>query len=261
MMMTTRPLGFTLLELLVSMAIASVAMLGVSKLYINAQQTSRVQVSQSRLTEDGRYAISMLKRVVTQAGYHSPTDPAYDPRFTAADAKKMTFVFKSDGSNMIDCSGAVHSAANIDVTMTISGTTPSGTTPMKLNCASTGGVSGANWLDGQSSSVVEDLQFSYGIDNGPPPAPTKVEDVFLCKLLPDARDCVADTYVSAPTVAQQKDIVSVRVCLLLRSFLAQNQDLDIAVPETKCDGSALTNPDYKKYFYRKFTTTVVLRNS
>ncbi|PHV11441.1 PilW family protein [Chitinimonas sp. BJB300] len=285
-MMTSRQSGFTLIELMVSMAIATVAMLGVSKLYINSQQTSRTQVTQSRLTEDGRYAISMLKKVISQSGYRPPTAPAFLPsRFTTATSKNMVFQFIADGQNLIDCAGSIYPKdATKTIAMTISQVPLSPSDPSKLNCSNAGGVgptAPVSWLgDSGTSSVVEDVVFSYGIDEGVPtsfpvttPPTTRIEDVFLCKKSPTLalqRDCVADKYVNAPTAAQMADIVSVRVCILLRSTLAQNEILVKATPDKKCStydsagdevpGASVDATAAQRYYYRKFTTTIALQN-
>jgi hypothetical protein len=217
----------------------------------------------------------MLKKVVEQAGYRAPTDPSFPKRFTAATAKSMSFSFKTDGLNLIDCTGGVNTNVNNDITMTIS---DGGIAPFVLRCGTTGLTTASTWLDGQASSVVADLSFSYGIDTGPPPAgdfvsPAKMEEVFLCKKDPlpaKQRDCVADKYVSNPIPVEIEDIVSVRVCLLLKSPLVQNEKVTKAVPDTKCStytdtggvtaGAEITALDSEKYLDRKFTTTIMLRN-
>ncbi len=68
-MMSTRHNGFSLIELLIAIAISLVAMLAASQAYITSNQTYRLQAMQSRLTEDGRFLVSMLQRTISQAGF------------------------------------------------------------------------------------------------------------------------------------------------------------------------------------------------
>ena len=272
-MIKKHQLGFTLLELLISMAIASLVLLGVSKLYINAKQTSRIQVTVSRLAEDGRFAISMLKKAIEQAGYRKPSDPPFANKVTNPSPTSMILHFKTDGKNLIDCTGGVAGSADVDVSMTISGDS---TSSSKLECQSTGVTSNTEWLDG-TSSVVKDVSFSYGIDSKIPSGAgelpvgmTKLENVYLCKTSPADRDCVADKYVSKPTAAMIPDIVSIRVCLILRSPVKEHEKVGNATPVDKCEtydedgdldpAATISDADYNHYFYRKFVTTVLLRN-
>ena len=67
--------GLSLVELLVGMTIALVAVAAATSMYVGTRQTSRVQASQARLAEDGRFAIFMLQRIIGQAGYRSKVGP------------------------------------------------------------------------------------------------------------------------------------------------------------------------------------------
>jgi len=61
--------GFTLVELLVAMAVTSLLMGGIISIFISTKQTYRYQITQSSLMEDGRYAMDVLSREIGRAGY------------------------------------------------------------------------------------------------------------------------------------------------------------------------------------------------
>ena len=58
--MKTKNHGFTLVELMVAIVISLVAVLAATEVYVSTRQTNRLQGMQSRLSEDGRFAVSML---------------------------------------------------------------------------------------------------------------------------------------------------------------------------------------------------------
>ncbi|HET9752695.1 MAG TPA: type II secretion system protein, partial [Myxococcales bacterium] len=76
----TRPQsrGFTLVELLVSVAILSVVMAGISGVLIKQSQASAVQSAQRDLEESARLALLELASAVRMAGYGIDPPAAFD---------------------------------------------------------------------------------------------------------------------------------------------------------------------------------------
>jgi prepilin-type N-terminal cleavage/methylation domain-containing protein len=239
--------GFSLIELLLAMTIAAIALLGVSNLYVNAQQASRLQGMQSRLSEDGRFAVAMLQRVIGQAGYRAPGSAAINNHITNATATGMTVAFTAD-NEQIGCTGAVATAGATSLILSYASNA--------LTCTQ-GGVA-TNWLAAASSgagsgSVPVDLAFSYGLDTTPgTPAST-----YLCAR--SSGDCVTDSYVSTPTSLEAPRIVAVRICFVLKSEQT-DPGITKAGTTSNCAGTAISGSDTDKHLYRKFTTTVALRN-
>jgi len=61
--------GFTLIEMMISMAIASFLLLVIMVMFSSTSQSRRLQTSLSGLNESGRFAISVLGRDLRMAGY------------------------------------------------------------------------------------------------------------------------------------------------------------------------------------------------
>jgi len=78
------PPGFSLVELLIAMALSAILLVGVVSIYANSKQTYNVQEGQSRLQENARFAMDRLSKEISSAGYMGclpanipidPTDP------------------------------------------------------------------------------------------------------------------------------------------------------------------------------------------
>ncbi len=61
--------GFSLVELMVAIVLGLILVAGVIELFVNNRQVYRVQDAQSRLQENGRYAIKILSQSIERAGY------------------------------------------------------------------------------------------------------------------------------------------------------------------------------------------------
>lgn len=242
--------GFTLVELMVALVIALVAMLAATELYMGTRQTYRIQAMQSRLSEDGRFAQSMLQRIILQAGFRpNPTDAIAVGYITPVDATSFKVKFTGDGINTVNCDGAaVANATAAELTISGSGGT--------LSCGT------SNWITSSGNgSVLKDFAVEYGVDTGPNTpknygcggdAPNGTDKV---------RDCVADEYSLAKATASPGSIVALRVC-----FVLSTDDIDTSVVRTanypdcavSADGIANSQNDHK--LYRTFRSTVLLRN-
>lgn len=186
--------GLTLLELMISLSLGLLLVTGIGTIYVGSNQTYRVQEQNARIQEAGRLALDVIGRSLHQAGYWTmPVDPTdeksclgyttatFPPSCTGTPiaGTASTVTVQYDGTGGSNCSGAVVAAGTI------------ATDAFDLN---------SNNLRCNTSpliSNVEDLQFLYGLDT--------------------TGDRSANQYVTAPTAAQQAQIVSVRVCILIRS--------------------------------------------
>ena len=61
--------GLTLLELLVAITLGLAVVTGTIQIYLGTSQTYRVQEAQSRIQENGRYALEVLNREIRMAGF------------------------------------------------------------------------------------------------------------------------------------------------------------------------------------------------
>lgn len=73
-----RQAGFTMIELMVSVALAGLLMAGVMQIYIASKQAYRLHENLSRMQETGRYVIQIMKRYGQMGGllYPKATNPA-----------------------------------------------------------------------------------------------------------------------------------------------------------------------------------------
>lgn len=240
--------GFTLVELMVALVIALVAMLAAISLYVGTRQTYRIQSMQSRLSEDGRFAVSMLQRLVLQAGFRdNPATAITAGYITPVSATQFTVKFTGDNVNTVDCSGAAVSGTQ---SLTI------GKTSSKLQCGSVDWVAPAG-----SGTELVDFVVEYGVDSGPNTTPSQYgcgADVGTTAF--KERDCVADAYpVAATALASMDKIVALRFCLVLRT-----EDTDVSVNKNAaykdCSDVDIANSQTDHKLYRTFRTTVQVRN-
>ena len=88
----TNQKGFTLIELMVAMAIASVLMAGIYTFYHNQLKTHITQQEMVDMQQDARAAMYMMTREIRMAGY----DPQYISGATIRTANDEAIAFDSD---------------------------------------------------------------------------------------------------------------------------------------------------------------------
>lgn len=247
--------GLTLIELMISLALSLLVVVGLTEVYLSTRQTNRMQDMQERLTEDGRYALSMMQRMVTQAGYHAPNAAMADDRISPDSTSPSTsFTLKTigDGTNLINCSGAAIADGTTDTS-----TIAFDATNKKLTCTS--GASTVNWITPQTGgrgTEVISVAFSYGVDTGF--SPTTLDTSYRCGS--QTRDCIADSYVNALTGGVTAvQIVALKLCMVLRTeFVDQGVSKAAAVKD--CAGNDISNSQNDHKLYRQFQSTILLKN-
>lgn len=207
-----RQAGFSLLEMLIAMGLGLLLVLGIGTIFIGSNQTYNVQEENARIQETGRSALDIIGRAIRQAGADAPinTNPAaitvecVAPACTAisgtnntvnnginnTDTLAIQLYANPDENNAgawgtRDCTGGFAAAgALMTNTFAMNGT--------DLRC--TGSVGGVQPL----LPDIEDFQVLYGVDAA-------------------GNDQSADLYTATPNAAQLPVVVSVRVCVLVRS--------------------------------------------
>ncbi|MCB1624237.1 MAG: PilW family protein [Pseudomonadales bacterium] len=76
--------GFSLIELLVSLAIGSILLVGAVYVYQNGRQTYAINESVARLQDQGRYVFSVMEPEIEMAGFYGFTNTADSIGFVSA---------------------------------------------------------------------------------------------------------------------------------------------------------------------------------
>lgn len=128
---TTSQKGFSLLELMVAMAIASVLMAGIYTFYHNQLKTHITQQEMVDMQQDARAAMYMMTREIRMAGY----DPQYNSGATIRIANDAAIAFDSDENRngAIDTAERFYYALNNDSLVRGGWNTPSAPVPENLN--------------------------------------------------------------------------------------------------------------------------------
>lgn len=237
--------GFSLVELLVAMAIGLFLVLVISLLFVNSKRTYLAQDANSRIQETARFAHELLSAQARMAGYREIRfDPIGPNLFApisattfagtaiagtqgASDAPDtMTFSFDST----VDCLGQVTASPVVNLFRI--------NASRQLECLGNGGANAGVLLDG-----VEDMQVRFG-QTVTPDAPEGSDFIY--------KD--ADLSVMA-------SVKNVRVCLMLRTLADANRratDVGQSQQYWDCQGQSKTASD--GFLRRPVTMTIALRN-
>lgn len=260
-----RQSGLSLIELLVAMGLGLILVVGIGTVYLGSRQTYRMQEANARVQETGRFALEAIGRSLRQAG----ADANITANVTALTAQcddgtgtctaiagtngaagapdTLTVQFyagmdepDSDGDGVWEARDCLGNRANANNLVTnafaLSGT--------DLQCTGTITVAGVSTPQTQPLlSEIEDLQAIYGIDT-------------------DANQS-ADIYAAAPTAGQWPNVVTAKVCVMVRSTdqgLAPSgqRPLDCARALGTATGAAPAIADTR--LHRAFVATYNLRN-
>ncbi len=273
-MMKTKNYGFTMVELMVAITISLVGVLAATEVYVSTRQTNRLQAMQSRLTEDGRFAVSMLQRFVSQARFRSspatglPTGLlGYEQPISLA-SNALTLRFSPDGANQIACDGSVLAADITTSFPTFQIQSPAGSFSLQCARMTTPAVFPApvSWIAPATAGAgngteVADFAVLLGIDTT---GPAGVTPDYGCGVAVGGfspRDCITDIYVAAlPPLVTPNQVTAVRVCLVLRSEATDSSVVKPA-PVQNCAGADIADSQNDRQLYRTFWTTVSLKNS
>jgi type IV pilus assembly protein PilW len=85
--------GFSIVELLVAMAISLVLLTAVYQVFLGNTETYRINENQARLQENGRFALDFLIREVRSAGYYGCSGDAADLRTTLNSSTSFLYDF------------------------------------------------------------------------------------------------------------------------------------------------------------------------
>lgn len=263
--------GFSLVELLIAMTIALVALTAGSAMYVTTKQTNRVQQMQDQITQDGRFVMHMLQQVISQAGFRDNPGNAMATNYISLGAtpdQSMTVRFFSDSSvSAVACDGSL-SAGNGAQALTI------GRNGSCLQCSTGGGTPSCpkaandsttfDWIapasagTGNGTELVS-FQLLYGTDTGPTVAASIGCGADVVTNVTKARDCIPDIWTAAAAAATPAQVVAVKACFVLRSERA-DASITRSANVLDCAGAGIVNSQTDNRLYRTFRTTILLRN-
>lgn len=236
-MKQSNPTGFSLVELLVAVALSLVLVAGVATVYMGSKQTYNARDELSVMQENARTALGILTRHLEHAGYVTPARLHLDKAFyTAADPTPVAMTCEDGSSNLadpaalrqtLDDDGNTGAGDTIGITFFADsrlfadctstavpaacriGAAPSPTHAQVYNSfyvALPGGEAVPNLYCAGSGAVqpvvegVENIQFAYGLDTD--------------------QDGMVDSYLNAAGVdaaAGWAKVLAIKVALLMRS--------------------------------------------
>lgn len=246
--------GFSLIEMMVAMVIALVALGAVGGLYLSSSQTARYYAAVQRVQENGRFAADMMSRSLRMGGYDDPLDddedlgdglgyelPAVWLKGTISSSGTIITqtglkstgdtvgVSYQGGADIRDCQGR-SVGNNVFVTNMYAVSTTN-----QLVCSSQHST-GTTYAAVPLAEGVEDMQVLYGLD---------IDD-----------DGIANRYVPANNVADWNEVVSMRITLLINSIAAALVD-----PATVCMGCVVFAGVNDRLVRAEFETTIGIRNT
>ena len=257
--------GFSMVELMVALAIGSVLTLVVAQLFQNTRSTNRAQEEAARMQENTRFALATIARTVRLAGYTSdPTvvaatiyDSAGPPRpalagtdAAAPGSDTLTVRFQGGGAFVAGAEVADNTVVNCLGTPVLpdyAGVLPPSYNKFSISqgadlrnalfCQTT---DGDNTAGTELVSGIEAMQVLFGEDTSNP------------------ADSVPNKFVRPSDVGNASKVVAVRVYLLISG--TQGVRLDNTAISYPMAGETYAYPAGDMKLRRVATTTVTLRN-
>ncbi len=225
--MQNRTQGVTLVELMISMAISLILMLGVVSMYITSKRGFALQEGMAEQQENGRFAIEILTKDLRMAGFPKASYiDAFIPATTLDGGGTASDSITIQYQSATDCLGQATPAGFAVNQYSINASSD-------LMCLGNGGVA-----DDVVAEGIANMQIQYGVDT---------DD-----------DGIANIYQiwSNVTTANRANIISVRFGLLART---PDEVASVARTTTHnlLDQTISTT---NKRIHRNYSSTVILRN-
>ncbi len=285
-------LGFTLIELMISLTLGLVIMLAAMQLLLTNQMSFNLQSGMGNVQENGRFALDYINSTVRSAEYSqdiaNPTVGIVTDENVSnlikVDVKyitrnDLTALGKGSSDQLVtrmwvsqtmidagfrDCEGNAVASPRFLLTRYFVGGDESAGSTAALRCDAGSYQEGAAEMDKVSGSfnygddgivllsTLDSFQILYGV--AAVPAPT------LGQRYP-VRYLNASEYTAILPISSRPNIVSLRAGLLVRSNEKVGTNIstlpDVKVLEKTISGSDLND----KYIHRLFTSTLALRNA
>ncbi len=238
-------IGFSLIEMMIAMALGLLLLLVISTVFVSSRQTFREQEDNARIQESGRFALEIMGRSIKQAGHVEVPFNDFKVAFEgtaitgtnggAGVADTLTTQYEGVANVDQDCEGAL-----VDVTgRLIQNHFNLDAANAELQCSGvisdTPAAPGAPPTGNVLLENVEDLQVLYGVDT-------------------DANQSV-DQYVTSP--ADWNQVLAVRLCVQVRSD--KTNIVPAGTNYLNCNNALVANAADRR-MRRTFSATYNLRN-
>ncbi len=271
--------GMSIVEIMVSLVIGAVVVAAVLFSYLGSGITGKSQSALAQMNEDATAAFSIMARDIQMAGYSEPNGIS-----ASAAGGTATFGRLFTGAAIFGCETAVSApSATGNMTCSVGGGTTTHAIEVSFQATPVNSIpsSGGTPTDCLGNSLAISGTF-YVATNRYYVTPTVatarpelhcassgnagqplVENVEAMKLWFGEADAAdprrAVRYVSAASVVDWGRVISVRMCLLMRSVdPVLDPDDPVAANYTDCDGAVVAITDRR--LYQSFFSTVALRN-
>lgn len=274
--------GFSLIELLISMAIGLVVVSAVLISFVGAGKAGRYQAALGQMNQDAQIALNLLSREVQLAGYVSPVQSlgTISPLFGCDGTKGAVPFTNPAATGSLTCGAAVGATtsalevvyeADVFNTVALAGGQPSDCLGNSQNPA-TGApfiVRNRYFVDTHATTGrpelycasnwsakypllenVDDMQLWYGVSAAADPTQ-------VIRYAKAGMDATTPSTVNALGAAEWNNVMGARICLLMRSSepILTNED---TLTYLDCDGVTQTSND--RFLRRAYFTTATARS-
>ena len=258
--------GFTLLEILISLGISFVLILGVMQVYTNSHESFRKADAVARIQENGRFALDDLGNLIKQAGYREDPSISFEQTFpvnTSSNDPSKHFEIQGQFIQGLDAQESTNlPTVNLSdvISVRFSGSADLLVFDCHGNSVPAQSISINTWFIANNNENIPSLFCDNGIEQRP--IVPGVENMQIVYGIDTDSDQAADQYLSAIEVGDQwNSIVSARFHLILLSIndkISSNiEDIPVFLGENT-NTSFTTNNDLR--VRKQFVTTLSLRN-
>ncbi len=245
---TDRQSGFSLVELMVAMALGVVLMLGVVDIFSSVRASTQLEQNLSRMQESGRFLMNFMLEELQEAGYAGPPgqeltlDPITKPTngITSDGGGQAADTIEVNYASDYNCSGTyqvVYALKTVSFSWSAD-VDPTGDVSPGITWTCT--YNGVVEVNNQAlADGVETFQVLYGEDTDADSAPNQ--------------------FVDAATVANWENVVSLEV-----GIIVQSPDVNMALTTSTPEPVSLMGQDFdpsaEQRLQKPFMTTIALRN-
>ncbi|MCP5278016.1 MAG: PilW family protein [Thiobacillus sp.] len=259
--------GLSLIELLVAMGLGLILVLGIGTVYLGSRQSYRMQEANARVQETGRFALEIIGRSLRLAGVDANITEIVNENAAQCDelGGACTAINGTDDST----NGTTSDTFTVQYYAGLDQPDSNGDGLRESrNCL--GDNADANVLVQEDFALVgNDLQCTGtvgGVASAPQTLVSEIEDFQIIYGVDSDNNQSADIYTSTPTGVQWPNVVTAKVCVMVRSAdqgLAPSGQTPLDCPhalDTELIGTVALPAINDTRLHRAFVATYNLRN-